>query len=337
MTRLDHFTRLSDLGPDGVRAVLARAAAWKAKDPGAVLPGRLLGMVFFNPSLRTRASFEAAMLRSGGHAIVLEVGGNVWKLEDRDGVVMDGDRAEHVREAVPVLSRYVDALAVRTFAALKDFDEDERDPVMNAFRRFATVPVVNMESAREHPCQGLADLLTLRERFGRTEGLRVTLTWAPHIKPLPQAVPGSFLLSAAAAGCHVTLAHPPGFALHPAVMAEAEAYAAQTGGSVSFAGDQAAAVEGSAAVYAKSWAPLAATADPAEQTALLQRHRDWMVTPALMDRARAEAVFLHCLPVRRNVVVADGVLDGPRSVVVDEAENRYHVQRAVLSYLLNHE
>lgn len=334
MNGLDHFTRLADLGPAGLSAVLERAARWKARDPGAVLQGRLLGMVFFNPSLRTRTSFEAAMLRSGGHAVVLEVGGNVWKLEDRDGVVMDGDRAEHVREAVPVLSRYVDALAVRTFAALRDLDEDERDPVMNAFRAHATVPVINMESAREHPCQGLADMLTLRERFGGTEGLRVTLTWAPHIKPLPQAVPNSFLLSAAAAGCHVTVAHPPGFALHPAVMAEAEAYAAETGGSVTFSGDQQAAVQGSFAVYAKAWAPIAATTDPGEQAALIQRHKDWMVTPALLDRAEDQCIFLHCLPVRRNVVVADAVLDGPRSAVVDEAENRYHVQRAVLAELI---
>lgn len=332
---LHHFTRIADLGPDGVRAVLDRAAEWKRHDPGAVLSGRLLGMVFFNPSLRTRTSFEAAMLRSGGHAIVLDVGtGDVWKLEDRDGVVMDGDRAEHVREAVPVLSRYVDALAVRTFAGLADLDEDERDPVMNAFRDHATVPVLNMESAREHPFQGLADALTLRERFGQTDGLRVTLTWAPHIKPLPTAVPNSFLLTAAAAGCHVTIAHPPGFGLHPAVLAEAEAYATWTGGSVRFTGDQRAAMEGSHAVYAKSWAPIATTSDPNRAIERIRAHERWMVTPELLDAAEEDAIFLHCLPVRRNVVVADAVLDGPRSAVVDEAENRYHVQRAVLAEIL---
>ncbi|MGH8363121.1 MAG: N-acetylornithine carbamoyltransferase, partial [Gammaproteobacteria bacterium] len=221
-----HFTRLSDLGVDGVDAVLGAALAWKKRPPGPHLRDRLLGMVFFNPSLRTRASFEAAMLRGGGHAIVLEVGSGVWKLEDRAGAVMDADKPEHIREAIPVLGRYADALAVRTFAALADDDTDAADPVINAFRELAGVPVISMESAREHPCQGLADLLTVREQFGKTRGLPVTLVWAPHIKPLPKAVPHSFLLTAAAAGCEVRVAHPPGFDLQRGVLEEAYRHAA---------------------------------------------------------------------------------------------------------------
>ena len=211
-----HLTRIQDLGPQGVETILAQAAAWKRQAPGPVFQNRLLGMVFFNPSLRTRTSFEAVMLRSGGHAIVLDVGNGVWKLEDRVGAVMNGDRAEHIKEAAPVLSRFVDMLGVRAFSGGGGDEEDEQDSVINAFRRHATVPLVSMESAREHPCQGLADMLTLRENFGSTKKLPVTLTWAPHIKPLPKAVPNSFLLSAAAAGCEVRVAHPPGFDLHPA-------------------------------------------------------------------------------------------------------------------------
>jgi len=332
---MNHFTRIADLGVAGVADVLDEALAWKKQAPGAHLSHMILGMVFFNPSLRTRASFEAAMLRGGGHAIVLEVGSGVWKLEDRTGVVMDGDRPEHIREAIPVLGRYMDALAVRTFGALQDDDADAADPVMNAFRELAGVPVISMESAREHPCQGLADLLTMRECFGTTKKLPVTLTWAPHIKPLPKAVPHSFLLTAAAAGCEVRVAHPPGFDLHPAVLVEAQAYARQSGGSVTVSADQQHAVSGSQVIYAKAWGPATKQVAANAATARIAAHKDWMITNKMMSAAARDAIFLHCLPVRRNVEVADDVLDGAHSRVIDEAENRFHVQRVLLHQLLN--
>ncbi len=325
---MKHFTSIQDLGPEGVAQILHLAEAWKRSGPGKHLADRLLSMVFFNPSLRTRASFEAVMARGGGSAVVLEVGNGVWKLEDRDGVVMDGDRAEHVKEAVPVLSRYVDALAVRTFAEGKDDAADHADPVMSAFRKYATVPVISMESAREHPCQGLADLLTVQETFHQTKGLPVTLTWAPHVKPLPKAVPNSFLLTAAAAGCHVRVAHPKGFELRPEVRAEAEAFAAATGGSVTYTDDQSAALEGSAVLYAKAWGP--ATDGPGGEL----QQAGWMPGAQHLDLLDKDGIFLHCLPTRRNLEVADAVLDSPRSRVVDEAENRFHVQRALLHQLI---
>ncbi|MDE2091573.1 MAG: N-acetylornithine carbamoyltransferase [Gammaproteobacteria bacterium] len=332
---MKHFTRIADLGVAGTANVLDEALAWKRQAPGAHLAHKILGMVFFNPSLRTRASFEAAMLRGGGHAIVLEVGSGVWKLEDRSGVVMDGDRPEHIREAIPVLGRYVDALAVRTFGALLDDDADVSDPVMSAFRELAGAPVISMESAREHPCQGLADLLTVRERFGATQKLPVTLTWAPHIKPLPKAVPHSFLLTAAAAGCEVRVAHPPGFDLHPAVLAEAQDYARHSGGSVAVSTDQQQAVSGSQVIYAKAWGPATKQVQPDAAPARIATYRDWMITNKILSSASRDAIFLHCLPVRRNVEVADEVLDGIQSRVIDEAENRFHVQRVLLHRLLN--
>ena len=325
MTR--HLTHLRDLGPEGASRVLAQAAAWKQAPPARIFADKLLAMVFFNPSLRTRASFEAAMLRHGGHALVLEVGNGAWKLESRDGVVMDGDKAEHVKEAVPVLARYADALAVRTFSGGASDAEDEMDPVIAAFRAHSPVPVISMESAREHPCQGLADLLTVREAFGTTK-VPLTLTWAPHMKPLPKAVPNSFLLTAAACGADITVAHPEGYGLTPEVRAEAEAYARATGGSVRFTTDQASALEGAKAVCAKAWGP-ATGAVAAPMPSL----HSWMPTQAHLERAAEDAIFLHCLPVRRNLEVADGVLDGPWSRVVDEAENRFHVQRALLASL----
>ena len=329
---MKHATRIQDLGVQGVEDVLAQALTWKAGPHPKHLVDKILGMVFFNPSLRTRASFEAVMARGGGSAIVLEVGNGVWKLEDRLGAIMDGDRAEHIREAAPVLSRYLDFLAVRTFAANVSDEEDHLDPVMNGFRNFATVPTISMESAREHPCQGLADLMTARETFGATKGLPVTLTWAPHIKPLPKAVPNSFLLTAAAAGCEVRVAHPKGFELQPGVLAEAQAYAQAAGGSVTVTNDQDQALEGTRVVYAKAWGPNTASGLTPDA---VKAHPEWMTAPRHFEHAAKDAIFLHCLPVRRNVEVSDGVLDGPWSRVVDEAENRFHVQRALIQWLLN--
>lgn len=329
---MKHATGIHDLGIAGVEEILARALAWKQGPHPKHLVDKILGMVFFNPSLRTRASFEAVMARGGGSSIVLEVGNGVWKLEDREGAVMDGDRAEHIKEAAPVLSRYVDLLAVRTFAGGADDELDHADPVMNGFRKHCTVPTISMESAREHPCQGLADLLTARETFGATKGLPVTLAWAPHIKPLPKAVPNSFLLTAAAAGCEVRIAHPEGFELHPSVMAQAKGFAQAAGGSVSVTHDLAQATQGTRVVYAKAWGPATASGLGAEA---VKAHPDWLCAPHLFDQAAKDAIFMHCLPVRRNVEVADGVLDGPWCRVVDEAENRFHVQRSLIEWLLS--
>jgi len=329
---MKHATRLSDIGLETVNHILSTAKAWKGKPHPKHLPDKLLGMLFFNPSLRTRVSFEAVMARGGGNAVVMEAGSSTWKFEDRLGAVMDVDRAEHLKEAVPVLCRYVDALAVRTFADGVDDDADHDDAVIKAFRQYATVPVVSMESAREHPCQGMADLLTIEQQFGSAKGLPVTLTWAPHIKALPKAVPNSFLLTAAALGCKLRVAHPRGFELHADVVREAEIYAAASGGTVSFFHEQYSALNGSRAVYAKAWGP--ATLSGLEPD-VVRQYADWMVSPGHMEKAARDAIFLHCLPVRRNVEVADAVLDGPWSRVVDQAENRFHVQRALLDWLLS--
>lgn len=333
---MQHFTCLADLGATGMTSILDRALAWKQTPPGVYVSERVLGMVFFNPSLRTRVSFETSMLRGGGHAVVIEVGNGTWALEYETGAVMNGARPEHIREAIPVLGRYVDALAVRSFAGLEDDDIDAADKLINTFRELAGVPVISMESAREHPCQGLADLLTIRENFGKTKGLPVTLTWAPHIKPLPKAVPHSFLLSAAAAGCDVRVAHPPGFDLHPGVLDEARGYATESGGSVNLTHDRKTALDGSHVVYAKSWGPVnSLDVNNGVAAGDVASYQDWLVDSNTLKRAASDAIFMHCLPVRRNVEVADAVLDGPASRVIDEAENRFHVQRVILDALLN--
>jgi len=324
-----HWLSLAEHSPEELAGLVALARRLKRGDAAAAeaIPGRVLVMVFFNPSLRTRTSFEAAMLRYSGHAICLSVGGDLWKLEHRDGVVMDGDAAEHVREAVPVLCRYGDALAVRTFAQMKDAAEDAADPILRAFARYATVPVINLESAAEHPCQGLADWMTIDEKLGGTRGRRFTLTWAPQVKPLPMAVPHSAALAAAAAGMHVTIAHPPGYELNAAVLDRAASWCSAAGTKFAVTHDQRSACREADAVYVKSWGSAKLYGDEAAQRESFKRHADWMVTP---EHLAPRSILMHCLPVRRNVVIAGAALDDPRCVVVDQAENRLWTQAAIL-------
>src|SRR3954471_2565408 len=195
------------------------------------LAGRSIALVFFNPSLRTRASMQVGVYELGGNAVVLEPGGTSWTLEHREGAVMDGDKTEHVAEFVRVLGRYCVALGVRTFAALKDWEEERRDPVLAAFAKYSDVPVINLESAMHHPCQALADMMTVREKLG--EGRKkVLLTWAWHPKALPMAVPNSFALASAQMGHDLAIAHPRGYELDEELMRDIEAQAEMAGGSV---------------------------------------------------------------------------------------------------------
>jgi len=331
-----HFLATDAWTDEEVFALLDRAHGLKGSPGGAELAGKILAMVFFNPSLRTRASFEAAMLRHGGHALLLEPGRGVWGMETRPGVVMDGSAAEHLSEAAAVIGRYADAVAVRAFPAGNDLEAAFADPVIGGFARHAGVPVINMESARRHPCQGLADAMTIEERLGkRPRGARFVLAWTWHPNPLPTAVPVSAAINAARLGMEVTLAHPPGWELCPGDMEAIAAVASRNGGSVRVAGELDAAVEGAHVVYAKSWGRLDFFGDPDSERAARAGHRGWRIDAARMGRTRGgNGVFLHCLPIRRNVVATDEVLDGPWSAVIDQAENRLHVQRSLLLEVL---
>jgi N-acetylornithine carbamoyltransferase len=297
------------------------------------LAGKSVALVFFNPSLRTRASMQVGIFELGGNAVVLEPGGTSWTLEHRDGVVMDGDKTEHVAEFVRVLGRYVSAIGVRTFAALRDWQEERADPVLSAFSRYSTVPLINLESAMHHPCQAVADMMTIREQLGAAPK-RVTLTWAWHPKPLPMAVPNSFALAAAQMGHELVIAHPPGFELDEELLATARQQSAASGGSIEVTNNVDAAFSGAQVIYAKSWGGKQFYGAPDKDLAARAEFRSkWIVDEAKMARTD-QAIFMHCLPVRRNVIVTDGVIDSPRSVVIDEAENRLHVQKAILSQLL---
>jgi N-acetylornithine carbamoyltransferase len=264
----------------------------------------------------------------GGNAVVLEPGGTSWTLEHREGAVMDGDKTEHVAEFVRVLERYCAAIGVRTFAALKDWNEERTDPILAAFAKYASRPVINLESAMHHPCQSLADMMTIREKLGRGRK-RVVLTWAWHPKPLPMAVPNSFALAAAQMGHDLVIAHPSGYELDEELINTIRAR-----GSVEITNDVDAAFDGAEVVYAKSWGAKQFYGDTDRDIAERAQYRDkWIVNEDRMSRTN-KAIFMHCLPVRRNVIVTDGVIDSPSSVVVDEAENRLHVQKAVMAELL---
>ena len=297
------------------------------------LAGKSVALVFFNPSLRTRASMQVGIYELGGNPVILEPGGTSWTLEHREGAVMDGDKTEHLAEFVRVLERYVSAIGVRTFAELKDWETERTDPILNAFKKYASVPVINLESAMHHPCQAMADMMTIHEKLGG-EKKKVLLTWAWHPKPLPMAVPNSFALAAAQFGHDLRIAHPVGYDLDDELLAEIEQQAATNGGSIELVNDVKGAYDGIEVVYAKSWGGKQFYGSAEDDIEFRQNLRhDWIVDESKMGQTN-DAIFMHCLPVRRNVIVTDGVIDGPRSVVIAEAENRLHVQKAIMTELI---
>ena len=297
-------------------------------DQSKPLTGKSVALVFFNPSLRTRASMQVGVYELGGNAVVLEPGGTSWTLEHRDGAIMDGDKTEHVAEFVRVLERYCVAIGVRTFAALKDWQEERTDPVLNAFAKYASVPIINLESAMHHPCQSLADMMTIREKLGAGRK-RVVLTWAWHPRALPMAVPNSFALAAAQMGHDLVIAHPPGYELDEELLKTIREHS-----TLELTNNVEEAFDGAEVIYAKSWGGKQFYGDTDRDLAERAQYRDrWIVNEDKMSRTN-KAIFMHCLPVRRNVIVTDGVIDSEASVVIDEAENRLHVQKAVMAKIL---
>jgi N-acetylornithine carbamoyltransferase len=331
---IGHFLNTGDFNRDELESLLDAAARFKrGEDTSRPLVNRSVALVFFNPSLRTRASMQVGVYELGGNSVVLEPGGTSWTLEHREGAVMDADKTEHVREFVRVLGRYCSLVGVRTFAALKDWDEERTDPVLSAFARHSEVPIINLESAMHHPCQALADMMTIREKLGAGRK-KVLLTWAWHPKPLPMAVPNSFALAAAQLGHDLTIAHPPGYELDDELVRQINRAAFDAGATVTKTDDPEEAFDGAQVVYAKSWGSKDFYGSPEDDIEARARYRDdWRVDAAKMRRTDG-GVFMHCLPVRRNVIVTDEVIDSAASVVIDEAENRLHAQKAVMTRLI---
>ncbi len=327
------FLTTQDWSADELVGLIEDAGALKREPLQPRLAGNTIALVFFNPSLRTRTSFEVGAWQMGGHAVVLEPGKGAWPMAFEDGEVMDGDAEEHVREAARVLSRYCDLIAVRRFPEFKDWSVDRRDHVIKAFAAHATVPVINMETI-VHPCQELAHAMALRERLGDLKKRKYVLTWTYHPKPLNTAVANSAAMISTKMGMDVTLLCPDErYLLDPMFMEAAQQNAKDHGGSFRVSHDIDEAYSGAEVVYAKSWGSLAMYGRPEEERAVRDRYKHFIVDEAKMART-SNGLFSHCLPARRNVKATDAVMDSPNSLIIEEAENRLHVQKALMSRLL---
>ena len=331
---MKRFLDLADFSRDEILDLVALARRLEEHPEPRALAGKILGLVFFNPSLRTLSSFQVGMMRLGGSSFVITPGQGTWQLETRTGAVMNGGAAEHVREGLPVLASYADALGIRAFAEGKDLGHDLAETNFNAMAAVVDKPLINLESAMNHPCQALADWKTM-EDLRVPQRAKFVLTWANHPRVTPMAVPAATVHMAAQRGMEVVVLRPEGYALPPQIMDKARAAAAASGGTVSETDDRAEALAGAHVVYAKEWGSSTHYGDAAADAALRAKLGDWCVRDDWFTRAAADCKFMHCLPVRRNVAVADEVLDGPRSVVQREAHNRLPAQMAVLYRMLS--
>ncbi|MCH5327434.1 MAG: N-acetylornithine carbamoyltransferase [Coprobacter sp.] len=312
-----HFTNVHDLG--NLKETLQEAFEIKADRFKYDQLGRnkTLMMIFFNSSLRTRLSTQKAAMNLGMNVMVLDINQGAWKLETERGVVMDGDKPEHLLEAIPVMGCYCDIIGVRSFAQFESKEDDYQEKILNQFIRYSGRPVFSMEAATRHPLQSFADLITIEE-YKTKERPKVVLTWAPHPRALPQAVPNSFAEWMNAAGYEFVITHPEGYELAPEFVGNAR---------VEY--DQKKAFEGADFIYAKNWS---AYADP-NYGKVISTDRSWTVDAekmALTNNAR----FMHCLPVRRNMIVSDDVIESERSIVIPEAANREISAQVVLKRIL---
>ena len=331
---MKHFLNTQDWSRPELDALLAQAAAFKRTKLGDQLKGRSIALVFFNPSLRTRTSFELGAFQLGGHAVVLSPGKDAWPIEFNLGTVMDEDTEEHIAEVAKVLSRYVDLIAVRAFPKFQDWLVDREDQVLKGFARHATVPVINLETIT-HPCQELAHIMALQEKFGTDlRGKKYVLTWTYHPKALNTAVANSALMIATRFGMDVTLLCPtPDYVLDSRYMDFGRDNAAANGGSLAVSHDIASSYSGADVVYAKSWGALPYFGNWDQEKPIRDKFKHFIVDEAKMALTN-NGVFSHCLPLRRNVKATDAVMDSAACIAIDEAENRLHVQKAVMSALI---
>ncbi|MGI9309683.1 MAG: N-acetylornithine carbamoyltransferase [Gammaproteobacteria bacterium] len=331
---MKEFNDLGDFTGEEINSLLQLATRLEQSPEPRALDGKVLALLFLSPSLRTLASFQAAMTRLGGGAFVISPNMSIHGLETRPGIVMDGMAAEHIREAVPVIASYGDAIGIRAFAERRNLDDDLADKEFNEMRDLCEIPLINMESAINHPCQSLADWKTMDDLKVPSNGGKFVLSWAYHPRALPLAVPAATLHMAAARGMDVTVLRPEGFGLPDAIMHKARQAAAATGGSLQETDDRKKAMEGAHVIYAKSWSSTTCYGDRPGDEKLRLGLEDWCVDEPWFETAQDDCRFMHCLPVRRGVVVNDRILDGPRSVVIQEARNRMYAQMAVLHQML---
>lgn len=327
-----HFLSTENWSRPELQAMLDLATQFKQQQSPATLQGKSIALLFFNPSMRTRSSFEIGAFELGAHAVVLAPGRDAWPIEFEPGIVMDGTAEEHVAEVAQVLSRYCDLIAVRAFPQFEDWSIDREDRVINAFAKHSTVPVINMETI-VHPCQELALMQTLQEHIGNCDKKKFLLTWTYHPKALNTAVANSALLIASKFGMNVTLLCPTGeYLLDPRYMDAAESAAHTSGTTITVSHDIDSAYADADVVYAKSWGALPYFGRWDEEKPIRDAHQHFIVDACKMNKTN-NALFSHCLPLRRNVKATDEVMDADYCVAIDEAENRLHVQKALMTTL----
>ncbi len=328
------FNDLADFDAAEIRELVAFAAQLDGNPQPRALEGKVLALLFLSPSLRTLASFQSAMTRLGGGVFVISPEMSIHNIESRSGIVMDGAAAEHIREAIPVIASYSDAIGIRAFAKRENLDHDIADTEFHAMTDLVDVPYINMESAINHPCQSLADWKTLDDLRIPDRGSKFVLSWSWHPQPMPLAVPAATVHMAALRGMDVTVLRPQGYALPDTIMARAREAAALSGGSVTETDNRQEAMEDAQVLYVNSWMSQQYYGDIRAEEDFKHELRTWCVDEPWFSNAASDCHFMHALPVRREVTVTEQILDGPRSVVTAEARNRMLVQMAVLHRML---
>jgi N-acetylornithine carbamoyltransferase len=323
----------SDFTRDELEKLLELAGQVKTSNTTQSLSGKTLGMLFFDPSLRTRVSFDVAMTQLGGHCIQIDADREIYDLEPQEQVVMDGPAEEHVKDAARTLSRYVDILGVRQVGRTNDWQRDRQDLLLRSYAEHASVPVINLESMQQHPCQAFADIMTIQEELHTTKNRKLTVAWSNHPEPKSMGVAHSTAISAAMVGMDITIAYPLGFELDNEILEEVKGHTNQSGGSLSIVNDLEAGVRDCDVVYSRSWGSQKYWGDSEREAQVKRSLQSWCIDEKIMQQTN-DALFMHSLPARRNVVATDAVLDGDRSVIYDQAENRTYVQKALLLQLL---
>ena len=332
---MKYFNDLADIGIEEINGLISLSQRLDEKPEPRALEGKVLSMLFLNPSLRTMISFQSAMARLGGGTFVISPEMSIHGLESRSGIVMDGVAAEHIREAVPVIASYGDAIGIRAFAKRENLEDDLNDREFCELTSLIDKPYINMESAINHPCQSLADWKTMDDLNIPANGGKFVLSWTWHPRPLPFAVPAATVHMAALRGMDVTVLRPEGFELPGVVMDKARQAAALSGGSVTETDDRASAMQGCRVIYANSWASARHYGNKRAEDEIKPELGEWCVDESWFEGADRDCRFMHCMPVRRGVSVKDRILDGPRSVVIAEARNRMLVQMALLHRMLS--
>ena len=332
---MNFFNDLADFSVAEIKELIALARRLDEKPEPRALEGKVLSLLFLNPSLRTLISFQSAMARMGGSTLVISPEMSIHGLESRSGIVMDGVAAEHIREAVPVIASYGDAIGIRAFAKRENLDDDLNDREFRELTSLVDKPYINMESAINHPCQSLADWKTMDDLGIPANSGKFVLSWTWHPRPLPFAVPAATVHMAALRGMDVTVLRPEGFELPDAIMDKARQVAVISGGSVTESDDRSCAMQDSHVIYANSWASARNYGNKRAEDEIKPELGDWCVDESWFKNATSDCRFMHCMPVRRGVCVTDRVLDGSRSVVIAEARNRMLVQMALLHRMLS--